>query len=70
VDRAADLGPEDRVDAAVLLDPAEPRELRGDDGGAEVIAAAVEVDDLGAGARDGRLATLPEALDLPTESDS
>ena len=58
VDRAADVGSEDRVDATVLLDPAEPRELRGDDGGAEVVPAPVEVDDVRAGARDGRLDTL------------
>ena len=47
VDRAADLGAEDRVDAAVLLDPAHARELRGHDRGAEVIAAAGQVHDLG-----------------------
>jgi hypothetical protein len=81
VDRAADVGPEDRVHAAMLLDPAQPGELRGDNGGAEMIAAAVEVDDIGPGARNGRLdalfvslariaglAILPEALDLPTET--
>src|ERR671916_2717374 len=62
VDRAADIGAEHRVHAAMLLDPAQPRELRGDDGRAEVIAAAVEVDDLRAGARDGRLDTLLELV--------
>ena len=89
MDRAADLGPEDRVHAAMLLDPAQPRELGGDDSGAEVIPAAVEIDDVRARARDGSsmrcfsssvvgtirslarsvgLATLLEALDLPTET--
>ena len=34
---------EDRVDAAVLLDAAQVREVRGDDGGTEVVAAAGEV---------------------------
>src|SRR5262245_58893658 len=48
VDRAADLGAEDGVDAAMLLDPAHARELLRDDRGAEVIAAAGQVDDLGA----------------------
>jgi hypothetical protein len=55
VDRAADLGPEDRVDSAVLLDSAQPRELRGGHDRAEVVAAAGEIDDLRARAGDGNL---------------
>ena len=58
VDGAADVGPEDRVDAAVLLDPAELRELRRGDRGPEVIPGAVQVDHIGDGARDGRLDAL------------
>src|SRR3954447_18025476 len=46
VDGPADLRSEDRVDAPVLLDPAELRELRGHDFRLEVIAAAGEVGDL------------------------
>ena len=47
VDRAADLGAEDLVDQAVLLDAAAPGERRGGDGRAEVVAAAGVVLDLG-----------------------
>ena len=56
------LGPEDRVDAAVLLDPAQAGELRGGDRGAEMVAAAGEVGDLGAGARDRGLDALLELV--------
>ena len=43
MDGAADVGPEHRVDAAVLLDAAHPGELGRDDGGPEMIAGAGEV---------------------------
>jgi len=55
VDRPADVRPEHRVHAAVLLDPAHAGELRRKDAGPEMVPAAGEVGDLGAGARDGRL---------------
>jgi iron-sulfur cluster assembly protein len=45
MDRTADLGPEHRVDAAVLLDAAQSGELGRYDGRAEVIAASREVGD-------------------------
>src|SRR6185437_1009776 len=62
VDRTADLGAEDLVDEAVLLDPAAPREGRRGHRRAEVVAAAGVVLDLGAGARDRRLDALPDLL--------
>jgi len=62
VDRPADVGPEDRVDAAMLLDPAQLGELGRGDGGAEMVPAAGEVGHLGAGAGDGRLDALPELV--------
>jgi hypothetical protein len=46
----------------VLLDPAEPREFGRDDRGPEVIPGAVQVDDIGDGARDGRLDALLELV--------
>src|SRR3954453_10743388 len=49
VDRAADLGAEPRVDHPVLLEPALAGEGGGDDGGAEVVAAAGPVLDLHVG---------------------
>ena len=48
MDGAADVGPEHRVDTAVLLDAAHPGELGRDDGGAEVVAGAREVGHVGA----------------------
>ena len=48
MDGPADLGAEDRVDQAVLLDPAHVRELRGHDLGPEMVTVAGEVGDLGA----------------------
>ena len=62
MDGAADLGPEDRVDTAVLLDAAQAREVRGDDGGTEVVAAAGEVSHVGAGAGYGGLDALLELV--------
>src|SRR4051795_6557964 len=62
MDGAADLGSEDRVDPAVLLDAAQLGEVRGDHGGAEVVPAAREVADLGARPRDGRLDALLELV--------
>ncbi len=49
MDGAADIGPEHRVDTAMLLDAAQPGELRRDNFGAEVVPAAGEVDYMGAG---------------------
>jgi hypothetical protein len=62
VDRAADVGPEDGVDKAMLLYPAQAGELGGDHRGTEVIAAAVEIDDLRTGTRNGRLDALLELV--------
>ena len=62
MDGAADLGPEDRVHAAVLLDPAHAGELLRDDSGPEMVPAAGEIDHLGLGARDGRLDALLELI--------
>jgi hypothetical protein len=62
MDRAADVGLEHRVDAAMLLDPAQLGELWRGDRRAEVIAAAVEVDDVRASARDGGLDALLELV--------
>ena len=62
MDRTADLGAEDRVHAAMLLDPAQLGELRGGYRGAEMVAAAGEVGDLGARARDRGLDTLPKLV--------
>jgi hypothetical protein len=62
VDGAADLGAEDVVDEPVLLDAAQAGELGGDDGGAEVVAAAGEVGDVGARARDRGLDALLELV--------
>ena len=62
MDRPADLGPEHRVDAAMLLDPAQTGELRCGYGGAEMVAAAGEVGDLGAGARNRDLDSLPKLI--------
>src|SRR3954447_9446508 len=47
MDRTADLGPEHRVDAAVLLDAAHPGEFGRDHGCAEMVPAAREVGDVG-----------------------
>jgi hypothetical protein len=49
MDGAADVGPEHRVDTAVLLDAAHSGELGRHDGRAEVVAAAREVRDVGLG---------------------
>ena len=62
MDGAADVGPEDGVDTTMLLDAAQVREVGGDHGGTEVVAAAREVADLGAGAGDGRLDAMLEIL--------
>src|SRR3954451_12725151 len=62
VDGPADLRSEDRVDTPVLLDPAELRELRGHDFRPEVVAAAGEVGDLGAGIGYGSLDALLQLL--------
>ena len=62
MDGAADLGPEYRVDAPVLLDPAHAGELRSGDLGAEVIPRAVQVDDMNDGTWDGRLDALLELV--------
>src|SRR5262249_18379340 len=45
VDRTTDLGPEHRVDAAMLLDAAQPGELRGHHGRAKMVSASREVGD-------------------------
>ena len=55
MDRAADLVAEDVIDEPVLLEPREAGEGLGDYGGAEVVAAAGEVVDLGPGVGDGGL---------------
>ena len=44
MDGAADIGPEHRVDTAMLLDAAHPGELGRDNFGAEVVSSAREVD--------------------------
>jgi len=62
VDRAADVRAEHGVDAPMLLDPANARELRGGYAGAEVVAAAGQVDDLCGGARDRCLDPLLELV--------
>ena len=62
MDRPADVWPEHGVDAAMLLDPAQTGELRCGYGGAEMVAAAGEVGDLGTGARDRGLDTLPKLV--------
>jgi hypothetical protein len=62
VDGAADLAAENGVDAAVLLDAAEARELVRDHGGAEMVAAAREVNYVRPGAGDRRLDALLELL--------
>ncbi len=55
MDGTAHLGAEHVVHETVLRDAAETRELRGDDGRAEVVAAARPVLHLGGGARQGGL---------------
>ena len=50
MDRATDLGSEDIVDEAVLLDPGQAGEAIRHDLGAEVVAAAGQIRDIGAGA--------------------
>ena len=62
MDRAADVGSEHRVDAAMLLDAAHPGELRRDDGGAEVIFRAREIGHVGCGAGDRGLDALLEVV--------
>src|SRR3954452_16255085 len=62
VDRPADVGPEHRVDAAMLLDPAQAGELLRDDAGPEMVSAAGEVGHVGLGPRDRRLDTLLELV--------
>jgi hypothetical protein len=62
VDRTPDLGAEDLVDETVLLDPAAPGEGRRGHAGAEVVAAAGVVLDLGASAGDRGLDALPDVL--------
>ena len=61
-DGAADIGPEHRVDTAMLLDAAHPGELRRDNFGAEMISAAREVDHLGVGPGDRGLYALLEIV--------
>jgi iron-sulfur cluster assembly accessory protein len=78
VDRTADLGSEDIVDEPVLLDPRQSVEAVRHDLGAEVVPAACQILDLGAGAWERRLDAVLEllrgrhresriTLDLPTK---
>jgi hypothetical protein len=62
VDRTADLGSEDIVDEPVLLDSRQPGEAVGHDLGAEVVAAAGQVLDLGSRAGYGGLDSLLQIL--------
>src|SRR4051794_20301047 len=62
MDGAADVGPEHRVHAAMLLDAAHPGELGRDDRCAEVVAGAGEVGDVGTGTRDRGLDALLELI--------
>ena len=62
MDGAADLGPEHRVDTAVLLDAAQSGELGRDHRGAKVIAGSREVRDVGLGTRDRGLDALLEIV--------
>src|SRR3954467_7206021 len=62
MDGAADVGPEHRVDTAVLLDAAQPGELGGDDRGPEVVARAREIGHVGLGAGDRGLDALLEIV--------
>jgi hypothetical protein len=62
MDRPADLCPEDVVDEAMLLHAAEAVEGIGGDGGAEVIAAAGVVLDVGVRSRDGCFDALLDVL--------
>src|SRR4051794_10799675 len=55
MDGAADVGPEHRVHAAVLLDAAQPGELGRDDSGPEMIAGAGQGGHARARAGNGRL---------------
>ena len=58
MDGAADVGPEHRVDPAVLLDAAHVGELSCDDGGPEVVAGAGQVGHVGLGTGDRGLDAL------------
>ncbi len=62
VDRPADLIAEHAVDELVLLDAAASRKSWGDDGRAEVVAAAGVVLDLGPGSRNRGLDALLDLL--------
>jgi hypothetical protein len=62
VDRPADVGPEHRIDSAVLLDPAQAGELVRGDAGPEVVPAAGEIGHLGVGPRDRRFDAMLELV--------
>jgi iron-sulfur cluster assembly protein len=62
VDRPADVGPEHRVDAAVLLNPAHTGELGRGDAGPEMVPASGEVGHLGTGAGDRGLDALLQVI--------